>query len=490
MRSNRVLLATSLVAVLLTISGPAAWALASGSTSPATVPTQEAAEEGDAQGVIASSGDLIVTEDTTLTENHRGRIFIAAHNVTLDCAGHKVSGPGLSGIHVEGPDGVTVRNCHVTQFNHGILLIDSDGSQLTGNSTFANLEDGIRLNFSNGNEVTGNAAWSNVRHGVAIVGNLNIVEGNRAVQNGEVGFAQGEGFGSNTYVDNTSTENGRHGFEILAPGGNSFTGNRANNNRSVGFFFGDSHDNQIASNAAGGNADTGFYLRESNDNTMTQNTADSNGLFGSVIALGTGNSLVGNTFRDNAVLGVWAASSNENRFEENVVSGSGGHGWYLADSNDNVLVANVGRLSGAAGFAVEANSSNNAFDSNTATDNAGDGFLVDETSERSILTSNVALRNSTGFVLLGDGARLDRNTANRNAAGGFYVEFASHNMLTRNVALQNGSAGFSTGPNASENTFAFNSACNNGLADGSADAVDAGIANVWERNRFCTTEGI
>ena len=44
----------------------------------------------------ASSGTLVITSDTTLTEDHQGNIVIEADNVTLDCAGHTVQGTGYA----------------------------------------------------------------------------------------------------------------------------------------------------------------------------------------------------------------------------------------------------------------------------------------------------------------------------------------------------------------------------------------------------------
>lgn len=44
-----------------------------------------------------TSGTMYISADTTLTEDHDGRIEIVADNVTLDCAGHLLTGPGRLG---------------------------------------------------------------------------------------------------------------------------------------------------------------------------------------------------------------------------------------------------------------------------------------------------------------------------------------------------------------------------------------------------------
>jgi len=63
----------------------------------------------------ASSGTMVITTDTTLTEDHQGNILVNANKVTLDCAGHTVSGPGVPGFNggievAGGLSGVTVRD--------------------------------------------------------------------------------------------------------------------------------------------------------------------------------------------------------------------------------------------------------------------------------------------------------------------------------------------------------------------------------------------
>jgi hypothetical protein len=76
----------------------------------------------------ATTGTMVITTDTTLTEDHDAGsvdvgIEFAADDVTLDCAGYTVSGGGIgSGILIEGHTGVTVKNCLVTAFSSGIVI--------------------------------------------------------------------------------------------------------------------------------------------------------------------------------------------------------------------------------------------------------------------------------------------------------------------------------------------------------------------------------
>ncbi len=59
----------------------------------------------------ATTGTLTINADTTLTEDHYGSIIIGTDDITLDCGGHSVTGPGSgNGILLIRRTGVTVKN--------------------------------------------------------------------------------------------------------------------------------------------------------------------------------------------------------------------------------------------------------------------------------------------------------------------------------------------------------------------------------------------
>ena len=82
---------------------------------------------------------MILTSDTTLSEDHTGPIIIASNDITLDCGGHTVSGSFPdTGILVEGRTGVTVKNCHVAGFAAGIRLRGAYQNTLASNLLVSN----------------------------------------------------------------------------------------------------------------------------------------------------------------------------------------------------------------------------------------------------------------------------------------------------------------------------------------------------------------
>jgi len=89
-----------------------------------------------------------ITMTTTLTADCNGTIIIIADNITLDCAGFDVIGPGSgTGILLNLRTGVTVKNCNVESFVFGIALSNSDGNTLTDNTANSNNAGGIVVFF-------------------------------------------------------------------------------------------------------------------------------------------------------------------------------------------------------------------------------------------------------------------------------------------------------------------------------------------------------
>src|SRR5438045_7044281 len=112
----------------------------------------------------ASTGTLIVTSNTVMTDDHQGTVIIAADNVTLDCAGHTISGPGNGygdmGIVLDGRTGVVVKNCRVTGFDNGLIVVGFAGpstdNTLSQNVAYGNSSSGFALNRAAATTLAGN----------------------------------------------------------------------------------------------------------------------------------------------------------------------------------------------------------------------------------------------------------------------------------------------------------------------------------------------
>ena len=435
---------------------------------------------------------LLVTSDTTLSDDHRGSVEIEADDVTLDCAGHTISGPGTRaedeygfvGILLDGRSGITVKNCRVSGFDYGILLTarlgsGSDGNRLVNNAAFGNRLDGVRVHESEHNVLTGNIASSNGQHGFAFLGNSNIVTKNQAFDNGSGGFAVGGGPRDIVFAANISTGNDGHGFLIVGSG-HAVVGNTAAGNREVGFSIdGDSTSvrrNRALRNGVGGfaisgssismrqnraghNGDHGFWIT-ANSISVRRNRAVHNGVDGFAISeefrhnafygntsirnrdhgyliLGTGHTFVGNEAIENGLVGfaVGGLGSRGIRFEGNRATGNKIHGFQVLDSRGNTFIHNTASANRAAGFSLELGARENLFYNNSAYDNGEDGFRM--------------------------------------------IQDSIRNTFRRNVALDNRWSGFRA--EAGPNLFSNNRACKNG----DADALDVSSYSRWMNNVFC-----
>jgi len=183
-----------------------------------------------------------ITKNTTLTANigpcSGAGLTIGANGITLNCAGHTISGASGNnyiGISLSGVTQVTVEKCKVTGFFNGFYLLSSFSNKLTGNTASKNKDAGFSLSSSSGNTLTGNTAKSNY-WGFFLYGSP-----------------------TNTFTGNTANSN-LWGFYLLSSSGNTLTGNTANKNKNDGFYLDpSSSSNIITTNTANTNTTYGYY---------------------------------------------------------------------------------------------------------------------------------------------------------------------------------------------------------------------------------------
>ena len=130
-----------------------------------------------------------LTEDLTLTEDlicTKDGLIIESNDVTLDCNGHTISGPGNSniGIIANSLNNITIKNCNIENFYHGISLDNVSNSNVIINNvkgtgrTDISMGTGILLINSYNNQVIANEA-SLTGDGIHLMDSWNnIIEGN------------------------------------------------------------------------------------------------------------------------------------------------------------------------------------------------------------------------------------------------------------------------------------------------------------------------
>jgi parallel beta-helix repeat protein len=400
----------------------------------------------------ATDGVLLITSNTKLSEDHAGSIELAANGVTLDCAGHRVSGSGFAGILLRGRRGVTVRNCDVSGFFHGIVVLGSSGNALSHNKAHDNAGAGIVLDQqSTTNVIAGNEARANGHNGIQIsFSDRNVIVGNRAERNAGTGGIALGGAHDNLVILNTSNGNAAHGISVDGARNRLVANGARSNGDSEAFaagiaVFPGSQDTLVVANHVVENGQ-GVRLEGATDSTVRGNSAERNRFWGYIVASSPGTVLEGNRASDN-----------------------GSHGFALNGTSGAVLRRNVARANGHNGFDVLA-----------STDNE--------------LVGNASAQNRVGgFSLLrSSGNRLRANTATGNGSPdngpGFELGDSSRNELVGNSAFENGSTGFYAFGTSEHNLISGNTGCRNHFFDGGDRSTGAG--NTWVGNTFCVTEGI
>jgi parallel beta-helix repeat protein len=236
----------------------------------------------------------------TLTTDVNEGIEIDENDLTLDGAGHKITGSGSGlkyGVHLYERSNVTVKNCVVSGFKFG----------------------GIDLSYSSFNTLTGNT-----------------------VNNNDVGIYLSYS-PSNTLTDNTVNNNGLGIWISYSSDSNTITDNTVNNN-GIGIFLSSSDSNTLTDNTVKDNVDVGIYLSSSDSNTLTDNTVKDNDMYGINLSYSSFNTLTGNTVNSNErhCRGIHLQySSDSNTLTDNTVNNNVIGGISLSSSDSNTITDNT-----------------------------------------------------------------------------------------------------------------------------------------------------
>lgn len=219
--------------------------------------------KGDYNGTIHEAATIAcgteITADTVLDADlHCTKggpaLIVTADNITLDLAGHTISGdPSASssspGIVLRNVSGCTIQKGTVQHFGAGVAIMGGSGNvvqnmtcQDNTGSVDGDFGDGITLQGSSKNRITGNTVRRNGPFsGISLVGactdnevSNNIVSDNNMlpgdVTNGrqDMGIRiEGPGAGNNRILGNTVTNSGADGIVVLATCANPASGSCA-----------------------------------------------------------------------------------------------------------------------------------------------------------------------------------------------------------------------------------------------------------------------
>jgi parallel beta-helix repeat protein len=250
-------------------------------------------------------GDTVMSSyvmTTDLVDCPGDGLIIGANDVVLNCDGHDVIGDGSAswddmtyGVVINGKTHVTIEQCTVSHFLHGIYL--------TGWSNFAIVQE---------SDISENVAYG-------------ILD------------AQGQ-FG--TFEGNELHDNGRDGIYLANPSWRSIIrSNRAynngdfNNERWAGIHT-LSINNVIENNEVFGQNYGIWLYYSSKNNTITNNSAYENNYGIKTDTLASNTRIQGNTVTNNFVSGIFLTSSENNVFSNTIIGNP------VFDSGTNLWVGN------------------------------------------------------------------------------------------------------------------------------------------------------
>ena len=350
-----------------------------------------------------------LTTSTRLAHNLVGcpgdGLVIGADNITVDLAGHSISGvnaAGSEGIADDGHRGVRIQNGTIANF-----FLNGVGLRGAPRSVVRNLT--IR-------EIGAGGGESDASAGVLVKDSPNTVVAGSTVTNDVSAFQS-------------------DGVDVLSSAGTTLSGNRIANNAWNGVFVLDSPGTRVTGNALDGNQNQGIEVNLGSDASL----------------------LAGNHARDNVSNGLVVGAVSGTRIEGNILTGNGESGLFMFDLHNSRVSANRAGGNGV-GIDLEGGqngSTGNRIASNDASRNDQAGLVVGDGANDNIIVGNVSNANRGGpndgggivlFAVTGNTVR--GNMANRNLDVGIGVfedqpGDSTGNVLKDNVANSNRNHGMS-----------------------------------------------
>jgi parallel beta-helix repeat protein len=363
----------------------------------------------------ATPASKVVTCGQTLTSSARlanslvgcsgNGLVIGADNITVDLAGHSISGvnaAGSEGIADDGHGGVRIKNGTITNF-----FLNGVGLRGAQHSAVSNVT--IRKIGAGGGE-------NDVSAGVLVKNSPNTTVTASTVTN-EVSAFQSDG------------------VDVLSSAGTTVSGSRLANNAWDGMVVLDSPGTRVIGNALDGNQNQGVEVNFGSDGTL----------------------LAGNHARNNVSNGLVVGAISGAGIEGNTLTGNGESGLFMFDLHNSRVSAN--RAGGnAVGIDLEGGqngSTGNRIASNDTSHNVHVGLVVAGGANDNVVVGNMSNANQGApgdgggiVVIAATGNTVRGNVANRNLDVGIGVfedqpGDSTGNVLTANVANSNRNHGIS-----------------------------------------------
>lgn len=271
----------------------------------------------------------------TLTTDVYQTIQIDSNNITLDGAGHLLSGVNSgNGIYIYRRSGIIVKNLNIKSFGTGIYIASSSNNIFMNNS--ANLNHyGIYFSYSNSNVLMENTINSNGQGVSLYISMYNILKNNIIQENDYQDIGIRMSYGSNAQCINFIENNIGSGNRPI-----KYFNSRVNlSNETLSELIlcdaDGSNINNVIVDGSVSKKNNGILLLNTNNSNFT-NIKSTDNSYGIQLSESSNN----NTFKNNILnsnnYGIWVGHSYSNFFESNIIN-SNNHGIILFGSSNNVI---------------------------------------------------------------------------------------------------------------------------------------------------------
>lgn len=289
---------------------------------------------------------------------------INAANVTIRCAGHKITGSNVGYGIYSSKSNSTVQNCIISNFSSGVYFVGAANSTIRGVVSNNNSDYGIALGASPYSTIYNSTGISNTSPsgGISIGSSPNATIANCAAFSNT-----GRGIiimsSPNTTIANSIGISNTGMGIYVSSSPNSAIINTTATSSGMGIFIGSS-PNAVIKNSAGNSIGSVGIALNSNDNTTIINfTGTSNSSAG--ISLGSSNSAIINSAGiSNTGTGISIVSSSNNTITSSIGASNSGYGIVIGSSSNITVKNSRGASNGSnCGILLYASSSSLVFNS-------------------------------------------------------------------------------------------------------------------------------
>ncbi|MFX0204775.1 MAG: nitrous oxide reductase family maturation protein NosD, partial [Candidatus Hodarchaeota archaeon] len=345
----------------------------------------------------------------------------AAYVILVNCTSVTVENQNIYGIIGANCENLTIQRNIISNSSQGILLRESGGSLISGNTITS--VDGIGIEISD-----------------------------------SVGCI---------LIDNTINSNGR-GIELRSSRDANLTNNTIDSNNGVGIDLDDSHSCNLTNNTVSGNSE-GIQSWGSWECVLANNQITNNERRGIRLGYSEYWTLSGNLITQNRGEGVLLDDSHYTSLTRN---------WIVDNEGSGLVIGDYGW-----GWYYYGSSSNDCFVvNNSITRNGGNGILIRFSDYCVLMNNSVESNNESGILVENSHhcAFYSNNVINNTVAGIQVVSTSLNNLFSGNTIAKHKYYGIliQLGEN---NTFSYNNFYGNNPGN-SSQAYDDGWANIFTHN--------